>query len=102
MPLRKEMVHKPKYCQRVESDSEKIALNCLLLLIVTGFRSVEIFILGMMHWPNVRLTIQRSLRKRFRDRGLPDYFLGIHYVSVKGAGERTHWQFHWLRVFSAQ
>ncbi|VGE63539.1 Uncharacterised protein [Klebsiella pneumoniae] len=39
------MVHKPKYCQRVESDSEKIALNCLLLLIVTGFRSVEIFYL---------------------------------------------------------
>lgn len=45
MPLRKEMVHKPKYCQRVESDSEKIALNCLLLLIVTGFRSVEVFYL---------------------------------------------------------
>ncbi len=28
--------------QRVESDAEKIALNCLLLLI-TGFRSIEAF-----------------------------------------------------------
>ncbi len=29
--------------QRVESDAEKIALNCLLLLVITGFRSIEAF-----------------------------------------------------------
>lgn len=76
--------------QRVESDSEKIALNCLLLLIVTGFRSIEAF--------NLRLDalIKRpiedpSVIERFRKKGLPDYFLGIKYVGVKGAGERTHW-----------
>lgn len=28
---------------RVESDAEQIALNCLLLLVVTGFRSIEAF-----------------------------------------------------------
>lgn len=32
-----------------------------------------------------------ALCKRFQDKGLPDYFLGIRYVGVKGAGERTHW-----------
>lgn len=76
--------------QRVESDSEKIALNCLLLLIVTGFRSVEVFYLR--HDALVKRQIDDpTLRKRFQDRGLPDYFLGIQYVGVKGAGERTHW-----------
>mgnify|MGYP007059863843 CR=1 FL=1 len=32
-----------------------------------------------------------DLSKRLRNKGLPDYFLGIRYVGVKGAGERTHW-----------
>ncbi|HAY5093454.1 TPA: hypothetical protein J0A26_002636, partial [Escherichia coli] len=76
--------------QRVESDSEKIALNCLLLLIVTGFRSIEVF--NLRHDALVKRQIDDpTLRKRFQDKGLPDYFLGIHYVGVKGAGERTHW-----------
>lgn len=76
--------------RRVESDSEKIALNCLLLLIVTGFRSVEVFYLK--HDALVKRQIDDpTLRKRFQDRGLPDYFLGIHYMGVKGSGERTHW-----------
>ncbi|EEZ9699197.1 hypothetical protein G0P97_15900 [Escherichia coli] len=76
--------------QRVESDSEKIALNCLLLLVVTGFRSVEAFYLR--HDALIKRQIDDlTLRKRFQDRGLPDYFLGIRYVGVKGAGERTHW-----------
>lgn len=76
--------------RRVESDSEKIALNCLLLLVVTGFRSVEAFYLR--HDALTKRQIDDpTLRKRFKDRGLPDYFLGIRYVGVKGAGERTHW-----------
>lgn len=34
--------------QRVESDAEKIALNCLLLLVITGFRSIEAFNLNLL------------------------------------------------------
>lgn len=76
--------------QRVESSTEKIALNCLLLLIVTGFRSVEAF--NLRQDSLVKRRIDNSgISKRLRDNGLPDYFLGIRYVGVKGAGERTHW-----------
>lgn len=76
--------------QRVESGTEKIALNCLLLLIVTGFRSVEAF--NLRQDALVKRHIDNSdLSKRLRNKGLPDYFLGIRYVGVKGAGERTHW-----------
>lgn len=76
--------------QRVESSTEKIALNCLLLLIVTGFRSVEAF--NLRQDALVKRHIDNSdISKRLRDKGLPDYFLGIRYVGVKGAGERTHW-----------
>ncbi|MEG6015514.1 hypothetical protein UXP77_07090 [Enterobacter hormaechei] len=76
--------------QRVESSTEKIALNCLLLLIVTGFRSVEAF--NLRQDALVKRHIDNSdIGKRLRNKGLPDYFLGIRYVGVKGAGERTHW-----------
>ncbi|EOC1353330.1 hypothetical protein ACI096_004394 [Cronobacter dublinensis] len=76
--------------QRVESGTEKIALNCLLLLIVTGFRSVEAF--NLRKDALVKRHIDNSdISKRLRNKGLPDYFLGIRYVGVKGAGERTHW-----------
>lgn len=76
--------------QRVESDAEKIALNCLLLLVVTGFRSIEAF--NLRQDALVKRQIDDpAIRKRFKDKGLPDYFLGIRYVGVKGAGERTHW-----------
>ncbi|MFQ3492592.1 hypothetical protein P9430_08630 [Citrobacter freundii] len=76
--------------QRVENGTEKIALNCLLLLIITGFRSVEAF--NLRQDALVKRQIDNpGIRRRLRDKGLPDYFLGIHYVGVKGAGERTHW-----------
>ncbi len=75
---------------RVESDAEKIALNCLLLLVITGFRSVEAF--NLRQDALVKRHIDDSTtRKRLQNKGLPDYFLGIRYVGVKGAGERTHW-----------
>lgn len=75
---------------RVESIAEKIALNCLLLLVITGFRSVEAF--NLRQDALVKRHIDDSVaRKRLKDQGLPDYFLGIRYVGVKGAGERTHW-----------
>ncbi|WNN73879.1 hypothetical protein RIN60_11420 [Kluyvera cryocrescens] len=76
--------------QRVENGTEKIALNCLLLLIITGFRSVEAF--NLRQDALVKRQIDNpDIRRRLRDKGLPDYFLGIRYVGVKGAGERTHW-----------
>ncbi|MCZ8864578.1 hypothetical protein OM361_03225 [Escherichia albertii] len=76
--------------QRVESDAEKIALNCLLLLIVTGFRSIEAF--NLRQDALIKRQIDDpAIRKRLQDKGLADYFLGIRYVGVKGAGERTHW-----------
>ncbi|MED5704761.1 hypothetical protein [Enterobacter hormaechei] len=76
--------------QLVESSTEKIALNCLLLLIITGFRSVEAF--NLRQDALVKRQIDNSdVSKSLRDKGLPDYFLGIRYVGVKGAGERTHW-----------
>ncbi len=76
--------------QRVENGTEKIALNCLLLLIVTGFRSVEVF--NLRQDALIKRQIDNSdISRRLRDKGLPDYFLGIRYVGVKGAGERTHW-----------
>lgn len=76
--------------QRVENGTEKIALNCLLLLIITGFRSVEAF--NLRHDALVKRQIDNpDITRRLRNKGLPDYFLGISYVGVKGAGERTHW-----------
>ncbi|EEE0097986.1 hypothetical protein BAS94_000254 [Salmonella enterica subsp. enterica serovar Arechavaleta] len=76
--------------QRVENGTEKIALNCLLLLIITGFRSVEAF--NLRQDALVKRKIDNSdISRRLRDKGLPDYFLGIRYIGVKGAGERTHW-----------
>lgn len=76
--------------QRVESDAEKIALNCLLLLVITGFRSIEAFNLRQDALFKRQID-DPAICKRFQDKGLPDYFLGIRYVGVKGAGERTHW-----------
>ena len=76
--------------QRVESSTEKIALNCLLLLIVTGFRSVEAFNLRQDALVKRQIDSQ-NISRHLKDKGLPDYFLGIRYIGVKGAGERTHW-----------
>lgn len=78
------------FINRVEADSEKIALNCLLLLVVTGFRSVEAF--NLRQDALIKRQIDDpAIRKRVKAKGLPDNFLGIRYIGVKGAGERTHW-----------
>lgn len=58
--------------QRVENGTEKIALNCLLLLIITGFRSVEAF--NLRQDALVKRKIDNSdISRRLRDKGLPDY-----------------------------
>lgn len=74
----------------IKNDAEKISLNCLLLLIVTGFRSVEAFNLRCDALVK-RQVDDENIRSRLKKKGLPTYFLGIKYVGVKGAGERTHW-----------
>lgn len=75
---------------RVRTDGERLALNFLLLLIITGFRSVEVC--------NLRFDslVKRSipdpeLKERFREKGISTYHLGIKYQGAKGAGERVHW-----------
>lgn len=74
----------------VKTDAEKIALNCLLLLIITGFRSVEAF--NLRNDALVKRQVDdENIKNRLEKKGLPTYFLGIKYVGVKGAGERTYW-----------
>lgn len=76
--------------RRVDTITEKIALNYLLLLIITGFRSVEAF--NLRYDALIKRHIDDpDVRNQLRDKGLSDYFLGIKYVGVKGAGERIHW-----------
>lgn len=52
--------------QRVESDAEKIALNCLLLLVITGFRSIEAFNLRQDALFKRQID-DPAIRKRFQD-----------------------------------
>jgi len=56
--------------QRVESDAEKIALNCLLLLVITGFRSIEVFNLRQDALFKRQID-DPALCKRFQDNIIP-------------------------------
>ena len=74
----------------VSTDSEKILLNMLMLLLITGFRFNEL--------SSIRIDSQNKLevadpatRKILSERGLPEYYLGIKYIGEKKAGQRTHW-----------
>ncbi|WP_419820404.1 hypothetical protein [Acinetobacter sp.] len=73
-----------------ETNGEKIVLNLLLLLIVTGLRSTEAILLktdALIKHPildpvtKVHLTLD----------GKKQYTLGIQYHGAKGAGFRIHW-----------
>lgn len=75
---------------RVKSDGERLALNFLLLLIVTGFRSVEVCNLRFDSLVKRKIN-NPELVARFRKKGMATYFLGIRYHGVKGVGERIHW-----------
>ena len=75
---------------KCETVGEKILLNLVLLLIVTGFRSIEAITLrkdSLVRREIEDLVTQEKLKKK----GVPLYFLGIKYVGAKGAGERIHW-----------
>lgn len=61
------------------------------LLLNYGLRTGELLLLECSSIKPNRQIDDPAICKRFQDKGLPDYFLGIRYVGVKGAGERTHW-----------
>lgn len=73
-----------------KSHGEKIALNLLLLLIVTGLRSTEIFLLkidALVKQP----ILDPITKKHLTLDGVKQFTLGIQYYGAKGAGQRIHW-----------
>ncbi|WP_151717173.1 hypothetical protein [Acinetobacter sp. TUM15071] len=73
-----------------QSTGEKIALNLLLMLIVTGLRSTEIFLLkvdALIKHP----ILDPITKKHLTLDGVKQFTLGIQYYGAKGAGQRIHW-----------
>ncbi|MGD1451480.1 hypothetical protein [Vibrio harveyi] len=74
----------------VQTDSEKIILNLVLLLMVTGFRHMEAALIGYKDIKVVEIENKKT-RALMEKRGLPTFYVGIKYQGEKGAGKRTHW-----------
>ncbi|EXF55942.1 hypothetical protein J502_2949 [Acinetobacter sp. 1294596] len=73
-----------------ETNGEKIVLNLLLLLIVTGLRSTEAILLktdALKKQPIIDPVTKEHLTLD----GIKQYTLGIQYHGAKGAGFRIHW-----------
>ncbi|WP_343594841.1 hypothetical protein [Acinetobacter sp.] len=73
-----------------ETNGEKIVLNLLLLLIVTGLRSTEAILLktdALIKYPILDPVTKEHLTLD----GKKQYTLGIQYHGAKGAGFRIHW-----------
>ena len=73
-----------------QTNSEKIALNFLLLLIVTGLRSTEAILLkkdALIKKP----VLDPATKEHLALDGIKQYTLGIRYHGAKGAGFRIHW-----------
>ncbi|PPB95933.1 hypothetical protein ApiHDV312665_18950 [Acinetobacter pittii] len=73
-----------------ETNGEKIVLNLLLLLIVTGLRSTEAILLktdALKKQPILDPVTKEHLTLD----GIKQYTLGIQYHGAKGAGFRIHW-----------
>ncbi|EXB30753.1 MULTISPECIES: hypothetical protein [Acinetobacter] len=73
-----------------ETNGEKIVLNLLLLLIVTGLRSTEAILLktdALIKKP----IIDPITKEHLTLDGIKQYTLGIQYHGAKGAGFRIHW-----------
>lgn len=73
-----------------ETNGEKIILNLLLLLIVTGLRSTEAILLktdALIKQPILDPVTKEHLNLD----GKKQYTLGIQYHGAKGAGFRIHW-----------
>ncbi|UXB11889.1 hypothetical protein GP476_10690 [Aeromonas dhakensis] len=74
----------------VTTDGEKVLLNMLMLLMVTGFRFGELERLKADALK--RLDVEdKEVIAILKNKGLKNYFLGIVYVGEKQAGHRTHW-----------
>jgi len=72
------------------TTSEKIALNFLLLLIITGFRSTEAILLKRNALIKKKIKDPITQEHLTLD-GVQQYSIGIRYHGAKGAGERIHW-----------
>ncbi|WP_312080599.1 hypothetical protein [Acinetobacter schindleri] len=73
-----------------ETNGEKIVLNLLLLLIVTGLRSTEAILLktdALIKRP----VLDPITKQHLTLDGIKQYTLGIQYHGAKGAGFRIHW-----------
>lgn len=72
------------------TDGEKILLNLLLLLIITGFRSTEAILLrtdSLIKQP----ILDPSTGEQISLDGVKQFVLGIKYFGAKGSGHRIHW-----------
>ena len=75
---------------KCEDRGERILLNLVILLIITGFRSIEA--INLRKDSLIRREIEDlDTKNRLINKGLRPYFLGIKYIGAKGAGERIHW-----------
>lgn len=74
-----------------QSRGEKILVNALMLLIITGFRFQELqsLMIGEKSLIKRKLTGDKLIRAR--ENGWPEYRLGIRYLGAKKAGWRTYW-----------
>ena len=74
----------------VQHDGERIVLNLVLLLMVTGFRHMEAATIRYNSFKVVEIedNITKAMMEK---RGLPTFYVGIVYLGEKGAGHRTHW-----------
>lgn len=73
-----------------QTNGEKIILNLLLLLIITGFRSTEAILLktdALIKRP----ILDPKTKEHLTLDGIKQYTLGIQYHGAKGSGLRIHW-----------
>lgn len=73
-----------------QTNGEKIALNLLLLLIVTGLRSTEVILLradALIKQP----ILDPITKEHLTLEGTKQYTLGIKYHGAKASSYRTHW-----------
>ncbi|UPR54834.1 hypothetical protein ITG09_17960 [Vibrio cyclitrophicus] len=74
----------------VQNDGEKIVLNFVLLLMVTGFRHMEAATVRYNNFKVVEINDPHT-RAAMEKRGLPTFFVGLKYGGEKQAGVRIHW-----------
>lgn len=73
-----------------QTNGEKIVLNLLLLLIVTGLRSTEAILIktdALIKQP----ILDPITKEHLSLDGIKQYTLGIQYHGAKGSGFRIHW-----------